>query len=132
MKTYSIQLLLLLVAISGCTKKGDWKFPAANIPSKQSNDMTVYDLGDGFSGIHTQSPKKGHMVSIGVPPSIYEKAKQTTSDEKEISKIIAWEAFKRPSSPRYDDLSRDYIGSSGKESMPVHKFRTSNDETMYV
>jgi hypothetical protein len=122
----------LVVAASSCATKGDWKFPAANVPSKQSNDMTVYDLGDGFNGVHTQSPKKGHMVSIGVPPSVYEKAKQTTSDEREISKIIAWEAFKRASYPRYDDLSQDYIGTSGKEPMPVHTFRTSNGQTMYV
>jgi len=132
MRRYSIQLLLLLVAISSCTKKGDWKFPAANIPSKQSNDMTVYDLGDGFTGVHMQSPKKGHMVSIGVPSSIYEKAKETTSDEREISKIIAWEAFKRACYPRYDDMSRDYIDSSGNETLPVHRFRTSNGETMHV
>jgi hypothetical protein len=124
--------LVVTLLISGCTKNDDWKFPANGVPSKQVNGMTIYDLGDGFQGSHTQSPKKGHMVSIGVPSSIYEKTVESTSDEKEISKIIAWEAFRRACYPRYDNLSDDYIGTTGNEILPVHAFRTSNGDTMNV
>ena len=132
MRRHSIIFLLIAIAVNGCAKKGDWKFPAQGIPSKQSNGMTVYDLGDGFNGIHTQSPKKGHMVSVSVPASFYEKARRTSSDDNEISKLIAWQAFRRASYPQHDDMLRDYIGSTGKETMPAHMFRTSKGDAMYV
>lgn len=109
----------------------DWKFPAKGITSKNSGGITVYELGDEYKASHTQSPKKGHMVSVGVPSSAYEKAKQTTSDEKEIGKLIAWEAFQKVCYPASGDLNRDFVDSSGKE-LPIYKFRMASGETAYA
>jgi hypothetical protein len=112
-------------------KQSDWKFPARGVAGKDSNGSTVYELGDEFKASHTQSPKKGHMVSVGVPSSVYEKAKQTTSDENEIGKLIAWETFKKACYPMNSDFSRDFIGSYGKE-LPIYKFRMASGETAYI
>lgn len=112
-------------------KQSDWKFPAKGVEGKDSNGITVYDLGDEFKGSHTQSPKKGHFVTVGVPSSVYEKAKQTTPDEKEIGKLIAWEAFKKACYPKAGDLGGDFIGSYGKD-LPIYKFRMASGETAYI
>lgn len=109
----------------------DWKFPAKGIVGKESDGITVYELGDEFKGSHTQSPKKGHMITVAVPSSVYEKAKQTTTDEKEIGKLIAWEAFKKACYPMNSDLNRDFIGSYGAD-LPIYKFRMAGGETAYI
>ncbi len=112
-------------------KQIDWKFPAKGIASKESNGITLYELGDEFKGSHTQSIKKGHMIFIGVPSSVYDKAKQTTSDEKEIGKLIAWEAFKKACYPKEGDLNRAFISSYGGD-VPIYKFRMASGETAYI
>lgn len=110
----------------------DWRFPGKGVISKVSGGMNVYDLGDDFSGMHIQSPKRGHMLSIGVPAAVYQKAKETSSDEKEISKAIAWEAFKKSCYAKSGSLDSDFITMTRKGSMPVFQFRSASGETAYV
>jgi len=136
---YLLGAALVLGALSGCGKidnqaragekktanAEDWKFPREGVSATQANGMWLYDLGDGYKGAYLPTQKRGHTVTIGVPSTVLERARQNSSDVEEISRAIAWEAFRRAFHPQHDDITRDYVGVKRKGEFFVHRFRTA-------
>ena len=107
----------------------DWKFLKEVTPVAQPAGRLFYDLGDGFKATHLMTRKRGFTVWVGVPPSVYEQAKQSASGEEAIGRVIAWEAIKRACYPLHGELSRDYVGAERKGNSLRHMFRTAGGET---
>ncbi|MGZ8843736.1 MAG: hypothetical protein ACXW18_08735 [Pyrinomonadaceae bacterium] len=108
---------------NGCARKAhtDWKFPGNEISVKQVNEQLVYDLGDGFTGIKFESPKKGHMVEVSVSESACTTIRNVVNDQSTVSRMIAYNAFTKACYPLYGEVSRDHIDTTPEGE---HLFRT--------